>query len=84
MNGDDGEEGGDAPKKVKRELWRSEDQGLAADYEYVMYGKVSPSLSSLIAVQSSLLGQKRREEAELTLGVQVYKFDDSLGGDNAT
>jgi DNA-directed RNA polymerase I, II, and III subunit RPABC3 len=30
----------DAPKKVKRELWRSEDQGLAADYEYVMYGKV--------------------------------------------
>ena len=43
----------DAPKKVKRELWRSEDQGLAGEYEYVMYGK-------------------------------VYKFDDSLGGDNAT
>ena len=38
--GDEGEDG-DAPKKVKRELWRSEDQGLAADYEYVMYGKVS-------------------------------------------
>jgi DNA-directed RNA polymerase I, II, and III subunit RPABC3 len=37
LNGD-GEE--DGPKKVKRELWRSEDQGLAADYEYVMYGKV--------------------------------------------
>lgn len=37
--GDDAD--GDAPKKVKRELWRSEDQGLAADYEYVMYGKVS-------------------------------------------
>jgi hypothetical protein len=31
----------DAPKKVKRELWRSEDQGLAGEYEYVMYGKVS-------------------------------------------
>ena len=30
----------DAPKKVKRELWRSEDQGLAGEYEYVMYGKV--------------------------------------------
>lgn len=28
-------------KRVKKELWRSEDQGLAADYEYVMYGKVS-------------------------------------------
>jgi hypothetical protein len=39
VNGDEEDE--DAPKKVKRELWRSEDQGLAADYEYVMYGKVS-------------------------------------------
>lgn len=28
-------------RKIKRELWRSDDQGLAADYEYVMYGKVS-------------------------------------------
>lgn len=28
-------------KRVKKELWRSEDQGLAADYEYVMFGKVS-------------------------------------------
>jgi DNA-directed RNA polymerase I, II, and III subunit RPABC3 len=27
-------------KRVKKELWRSEDQGLAADYEYVMFGKV--------------------------------------------
>jgi hypothetical protein len=33
----------DAPKKVKRELWRSEDQGLAGEYEYVMYGKVDSS-----------------------------------------
>ena len=32
---------GDAPKRIKRELWRTGDQGLAADYEYVMYGKVS-------------------------------------------
>jgi hypothetical protein len=39
VNGEEEDE--DAPKKVKRELWRSEDQGLAADYEYVMYGKVS-------------------------------------------
>ena len=41
----DGDADGDgaAPKKVKRELWRSGDQGLASDYEYVMYGKVSVS-----------------------------------------
>lgn len=44
VNGEAGEEEGDAPKKVKKELWRSEDQGLAADYEYVMYGKVCFSL----------------------------------------
>jgi hypothetical protein len=36
MNGD-----GVAPKPVRRELWRSGDQGLAADYDYVMFGKVS-------------------------------------------
>jgi len=24
---------------VKRELWRGGDQGLAADYDYVLYGK---------------------------------------------
>jgi DNA-directed RNA polymerase I, II, and III subunit RPABC3 len=32
------EEGG--VKKIKRELWRSGEQGIAADWEYVMYGKV--------------------------------------------
>ncbi|RSH91893.1 DNA-directed RNA polymerases I, II, and III subunit RPABC3 [Saitozyma podzolica] len=38
-NGD--EEGSEAGgKRVKKEMWRSEDQGLAADYEYVMYGKI--------------------------------------------
>ena len=37
-----GEEDGDAGKRVKRELWRGGDQGLADDYEYVMYGKVCP------------------------------------------
>ncbi|CAD6586047.1 MAG: DNA-directed RNA polymerases I, II, and III subunit RPABC3 [Tremellales sp. Tagirdzhanova-0007] len=37
MNGD-GE--GNTPRRVKRELWRSGDQGLAADYEYVMHGKI--------------------------------------------
>ncbi|RXK36545.1 DNA-directed RNA polymerase I, II, and III subunit RPABC3 [Tremella mesenterica] len=38
----DGEENGVAGggKKVKRELWRGGDQGLADDYEYVMYGKI--------------------------------------------
>ncbi|ORX40568.1 DNA-directed RNA polymerases i, ii, and iii 17.1 kda polypeptide [Kockovaella imperatae] len=41
------------PDEVKRELWRSGDQGLAADFEYVMFGK-------------------------------IYKFDDSLQGENQT
>ena len=41
VNGD-----GEAPRKVKRELWRSGDQGLATNYEYVMYGKVSRAASS--------------------------------------
>lgn len=49
VNGEAGEEDGDAPKKVKKELWRSEDQGLAADYEYVMYGKVCFSLSRILS-----------------------------------
>lgn len=50
---EDEDEGADGPgggkgKRVKRELWRSDDQGLARDYEYVMHGKVSrqPVLSS--------------------------------------
>ena len=56
-NGDgEGVEDGDAPKKVKRELWRSEDQGLAADYEYVMYGKVS--LSECFIVSANLWRRK--------------------------
>lgn len=43
MDAEDDQDGldADAPKKVKREMWRSGDQGLAADYDYVMYGKVS-------------------------------------------
>jgi DNA-directed RNA polymerase I, II, and III subunit RPABC3 len=49
VNGDQDE---DAPKKVKRELWRSEDQGLAADYEYVMYGKVRLLFLSLLLIWS--------------------------------
>jgi DNA-directed RNA polymerase I, II, and III subunit RPABC3 len=36
--GDEVVDGGS--KKIKRELWRSGEQGLAGDYEYVMYGKV--------------------------------------------
>jgi len=43
MDGD-GDGQGEAPRRVKRELWRSGDQGLAADYEYVMYGKVGDSI----------------------------------------
>ncbi|KAK1921991.1 DNA-directed RNA polymerases i, ii, and iii 17.1 kda polypeptide [Papiliotrema laurentii] len=35
-----GENGDDAPRKVKREMWRGGDQGLAAGYEYVLYGKI--------------------------------------------
>ncbi len=49
----DEHEDGDAPRKIKRELWRAEDQGLANDYDYVLMGK-------------------------------VYKFDDSVRGDNQT
>jgi DNA-directed RNA polymerase I, II, and III subunit RPABC3 len=29
-----------APKKIRRELWRDGNQGLADEYDYVMYGKV--------------------------------------------
>ncbi|WVQ74166.1 hypothetical protein IAR50_003759 [Cryptococcus sp. DSM 104548] len=35
----EGEEGGEV-KKIKRELWRRESQGLGDDYDYVMYGKI--------------------------------------------
>jgi DNA-directed RNA polymerase I, II, and III subunit RPABC3 len=27
-------------RKIKRDAWRAEDQGLANDYDYVMHGKV--------------------------------------------
>lgn len=30
----------DAPRKIRRELWRADDQGLANDYDYVCFGKV--------------------------------------------
>lgn len=66
LNGDGD---GDAPKRVKREMWRSGDQGLAADYEYVMYGKVS-------RLDHGWRG--------IWLINQVYKFDDSLQGENQT
>lgn len=46
VDGDD--VGGGGGKRVKRELWRSGDQGLAGDYEYVMYGKVGVSLSRFL------------------------------------
>lgn len=50
VNGD-GEEGG-SRRKVKRELWRGGDQGIAADFEYVMYGKVS-----VVSILAGTLGQ---------------------------
>jgi len=31
---------GEETRKVKRDLWRADDQGLANDYDYVCYGKV--------------------------------------------
>nr|ODN91547.1 DNA-directed RNA polymerase I, II, and III subunit RPABC3 [Cryptococcus depauperatus CBS 7855] len=34
------EEDEDKVRRIKRELWRSDDQGLAVDFDYVMYGKV--------------------------------------------
>ncbi|WVN86465.1 uncharacterized protein L203_101629 [Cryptococcus depauperatus CBS 7841] len=34
------EEDEDKVRRIKRELWRSDDQGLAADFDYVMYGKI--------------------------------------------
>ncbi|OWZ35965.1 DNA-directed RNA polymerase I, II, and III subunit RPABC3 [Cryptococcus neoformans c45] len=37
--GDEGEDGSEV-RRVKRELWRSNEQGLAEDYDYVMYGKI--------------------------------------------
>ncbi|WRT70229.1 uncharacterized protein IL334_007224 [Kwoniella shivajii] len=36
----EGSENGEGTKKIKRELWRSENMGLGEDYDYVMYGKV--------------------------------------------
>jgi len=33
-------EGVEGSRKVRKELWRGGDSGLANDYEYVMYGKV--------------------------------------------
>ncbi|KGB76926.2 DNA-directed RNA polymerase I II and III subunit RPABC3 [Cryptococcus deuterogattii R265] len=38
-DGDEGEDGNEV-RRVKRELWRSNEQGLAEDYDYVMYGKI--------------------------------------------
>ncbi|WOO82327.1 DNA-directed RNA polymerases II and V subunit 8A [Vanrija pseudolonga] len=37
-NGDGADDEGN--RKVRRELWRAPDQGLANDYDYVMHGKI--------------------------------------------
>lgn len=39
IEADDEEQDGET-RKIKRELWRADDQGLANDYDYVMYGKI--------------------------------------------
>ncbi|WWC72012.1 uncharacterized protein I206_105971 [Kwoniella pini CBS 10737] len=41
-NDDDGisSDNGEKSKKIKRELWRSENMGLGEDYDYVMFGKI--------------------------------------------
>lgn len=52
-----GENGDDAPRKVKREMWRGGDQGLAAGYEYVLYGKVSRGDSCRCAVGRDVMSR---------------------------
>ncbi|ORY33425.1 RNA polymerase [Naematelia encephala] len=39
-NGGGDGDGEQQPRRVRREAWRNGDEGLAADYEYVMYGKI--------------------------------------------
>lgn len=54
---DDDEETVGGARRMKKELWRSQDQGLAADYEYVMYGKVS----IFVILQGVLIGMEDRD-----------------------
>ncbi|GFZ48744.1 hypothetical protein JCM24511_06493 [Saitozyma sp. JCM 24511] len=72
-NGD--EEGSEAGgKRVKKEMWRSEDQGLAADYEYVMYGKVSERPTAYMSFGGLLLALRGsyRHLAGVVVGENVY------------
>jgi hypothetical protein len=50
--------GDDTGKKTaKREMWRGGDEGLAEEYEYVMYGKVShtcPQSRSIVTSTNSV------------------------------
>lgn len=59
---------GEKVQKVTREMWRGGDQGLAEQFDYVLYGKVSRNLRLIVLY---------------SLG-QVYKFDDSNKGENQT
>lgn len=36
----DDEDNDGETRKIKRELWRADDQGIANDYDYVMFGKI--------------------------------------------
>lgn len=57
------------PKEDRREAWRGGDQGLAADYDYVTYGKVSPSTWSWKSEGWDTLVQDRKERKTLDSGV---------------
>ncbi|KAL7418400.1 DNA-directed RNA polymerases I, II, and III subunit RPABC3 [Cryptotrichosporon argae] len=75
--------GAGGTKRVRRELWRSEDQGLAADYDYVCYGKVykfddsqrGENLTTAYFSFGGLLMALRgsyRHLAEVVVGENVY------------
>ncbi|EAL19150.1 hypothetical protein CNBH2490 [Cryptococcus deneoformans B-3501A] len=73
-DGDEGEEGSEV-RRVKRELWRSHEQGLAEDYDYVMYGKVGKGGSTAYFSFGGLLMALRgsyRHLAGVVVGENVY------------
>jgi hypothetical protein len=55
------------PKEDRREAWRGGDQGLAADYDYVTFGKVSDWRLGWGNDESRMAGRRdweRREEGD--------------------
>ncbi|ADV23973.1 DNA-directed RNA polymerase I, II, and III subunit RPABC3 [Cryptococcus gattii Ru294] len=70
-DGDEGEDGNEV-RRVKRELWRSNEQGLAEDYDYVMYGKTgSTAYFSFGGLLMALRGSYRHL-AGVVVGENVY------------